>query len=159
MVWQESMDKKSEAICKDGGANDVAQRLITPLLLLIASDITSCSFYLSGFILSSPQFRQWSSSVCHEPGTKEPHRGQIAAKSGIRSSRWTFDITQTNQRSLQHRFLALLSMLQRFRSFTGGLYCLFLFIPGAHAHTHAHACACMYINVSEAPPSGQTGAG
>lgn len=40
--------QKSEAICKDGGANGVAWRLITPLLLLITSDITSCSFHPSG---------------------------------------------------------------------------------------------------------------
>ena len=40
------------------------------LLLLIACDITSCSFHSRGFILSSIQRRQWNCSICYEPDTK-----------------------------------------------------------------------------------------
>lgn len=71
MLWEESIDKKREkAICKDGDTNDVAQCLMASLLLLIACDITSCSFNSVGFILSSIQYRQWNCSICYEPDTK-----------------------------------------------------------------------------------------
>lgn len=42
--------QKSEAICKDGGASDVAQRMIAPLLLLIA--MTSLPVAFSRLALS-----------------------------------------------------------------------------------------------------------
>lgn len=69
-MGRELGQKREKVISKDGDTNYVARCLMLSLLLLIACDITSCSFHSFGLILSSIQHRQWNCSICYEPDTK-----------------------------------------------------------------------------------------
>ncbi len=69
-MGREHGQKRGKVISKDGDTNYGARCLMVSLLLLIACDITSCSFHSFGFILSSIQHRQRNCSICYEPDTK-----------------------------------------------------------------------------------------
>lgn len=100
-------NKKGEkAICKDGDTNDVARCLMVSLLLLIACDITSCSFHSFGFILSSVQYRQWNCSICYEPDTKRLIMARLWCN--LKFSCFNGLLTQSkNRRCYQHPILTM----------------------------------------------------
>lgn len=122
------MDKKrGKVISKDGDTNYKARCLMVSLLLLIACDITSCSFHSWGFILSSIQHRQWNCSICYEPDTK---RLIMARLSVI----WNFPVSRGFWHSQQWRWHQPPILTEYWMTYVSAAHAAFV---GEHANVTA----------------------